>query len=44
VLHSKFSALRQARNRPLVEQPGGEFPPAIPTTRTGDAPVPADVN
>jgi len=26
----------------LAEQPGGEFAPAIPTTETGDAPLPAD--
>jgi len=32
---------RQAPCRPMVEQPGREFPPAIPTTGPGHAPVPA---
>jgi transposase-like protein len=30
-----------AGNRPLAEQPGGEFTPAVPTTGAGDAPLPA---
>ena len=33
---------REAGGRPLGQQPGGEQPPAVPTTRAGDAPVPAD--
>ena len=28
--------------RPLGQQPGGELPPAVPTTRAGDAAVPAN--
>jgi putative transposase len=33
---------RQTRDRPLGQQPGGEQPPAIPTTRKGDEPLPQD--
>ncbi len=38
----EIGAAAPAGNRPLAEQQGGEFAPAIPTTRAGDAPVPAD--
>ncbi len=31
----------QTGNGPLAEQPNGEFTSAFPTTRTGDAPLPA---
>ena len=34
----------QTGNRPLGQQSRGEFTPAIPTTRAGDAPLPADAN
>ena len=51
--HHRWSALlqggddrarqcREAGGRPLGQQPGREQPPAVPTTRAGDAAVPAD--
>ena len=33
---------REAGDRPLGQQPGGEQPPAVPTTRAGDAQVPTN--
>ncbi len=35
---------REAGSGPLGQQPGGGLTPAVPTTRTGDAALPADEN
>ena len=40
--HERDRQRRSAGDRPLAQQPGGELPPAVPTTRAGDAAISED--